>query len=329
VGWLTRKFGLTCDNLLSARVVLASGEVVRASQATHPDLFWGLRGGGGNFGIVSEFTFRCHPLPPKLPVGVAYWPIREARTVLRVYSQLMPSQSDEMKATVFFTRAPADSRLPPSVVGKPVLMILQVRADADKDAAIRAFQPLLRASRPSLTWLESIDFLALQQLDDAVSGPGKGNYTKGGYLDDLTEDVIAALLAGAEEILNDETVIEVIPHGGAQLRLSDAETAFPDRTAAYSFNIYSRWPLKEPGDPHIEWARRSFERLAPFASRGVYTNFFSSDEGRERVLAAYGSRKYTQLSRLKAAYDPGNLFSLNSNILPADEGASRTQPQTR
>jgi FAD/FMN-containing dehydrogenase len=317
VGWLTRKFGLTCDNLVSARVVLASGDVVTASESSLPDLFWGLRGGGGNFGVVTEFTFRTHQLPTSIPVGIAYWPLAQAPSVLRVYREHMPEQPDEMKATLVVCSAPADSGVPADLVGQPALMIVQAWAGADVLAAERAFQPLLRAAPVATGRLEPMPFVTLQRLDDASAAHGKNNYTKGGYIADISDAVIDVLMEGGNELVDDESIIEVIPHGGAQLRLGPDDTAFPDRDAAYSFNVFSRWPPGEPNTPHVEWTRRYHERLDAYSSGGVYTNFFSADEGHERVLAAYGQAGYSRLSKVKSRYDPDNIFALNGNIRPA------------
>jgi FAD/FMN-containing dehydrogenase len=317
VGWLTRRFGLTCDNMLHARVVLANGEVVIADEDQHPDLFWGLRGGGGNFGVVTEFTFRSHRFPTSVPVATAYWSLEDAPAVLRVYREHMPAQPDEMKATVVVCKVPRGAGLPDHLVGRSALMILQVWAGTDLDAARAAFQPLLDAAPALAANLEVMSYVAVQRLDDAIAAHGKGNYTKGGYLADLQDGVIEGLVDGAREFVGEESIIEVIPHGGAQLRVGSDDSAFPDRDAAYSFNVYSRWPLSQSGDQHIDWARRYHERLDRYASGGVYTNFFAVDESEDRVRAAYGPVKYERLAALKADYDPTNVFALNSNIRPA------------
>jgi FAD/FMN-containing dehydrogenase len=321
VGWLTRKFGLTCDNVAAFRVVLASGETVVADEESRPDLYWALRGGGGNFGVVTEFAYRCHPFPTAIPVGVGYWPLADAEAVLRAHSELLGERPDEWKATTFVLRPKAASGVPAEMVGQPCLMIIQVWAGDDLEAAERAFAPYRQAAMPGLAVVEPMDYVALQTLEDENAGHGKCNYTKGGYLDDeLGDGAIEALLTSAEEILNEESIVEIIPHLGAQLRLGDDDTAFPDRRAAYSFNVYARWSTEEEDDPHIAWVRRAFDRLDAHAGDGVYVNFFNPHEGgdNDRVLAAFGRERYARLAALKHRYDPTNLFSLNPNIFPAE-----------
>jgi hypothetical protein len=200
-------------------------------------------------------------------------------------------------------------------------MVLQVWADADLQAADRSFDLYRDAATPAGATVEFMPFTALQSITDDAAGPGRCNYTKGGYLDDdFGDGVIAAMVESAEEMLNDNSLIEVIPHGGAQLNVGDDDTAFPDRRAAYSFNVFARWPLEDDDDAHIAWARTAFDRLDRHAGDGVYVNFFNPHEGgdQSRVLAAFGRERYDKLAALKARYDSGNVLSLNPNIFPAE-----------
>ncbi len=321
VGWLSRKFGLTCDNVAAFRVVLPSGEAVVADESQNQDLYWGLRGGGGNFGIVTEFTYRCHAFPTEIPVGLGFWPLADAEAVLRAQAARMPEQPDEWKATTFVIRPAPGSPAPAELIGKPTLMVVQVWAGDDLAAAERSFDLYRDAATPAGATVELMPFTDLQKMSDEAGGPGRCNYTKGGYLDDdLGDGAIAAMVESAEEMLNDNSLIEVIPHGGAQLRIDDDDTAFPDRQAAYSFNVFARWPLDEDEAEHIAWARTAFDRLDRHAGDGVYVNFFNPHEGgdQSRVLAAFGRQRYDRLAALKARFDPGNVLSLNPNIFPAE-----------
>ncbi len=231
VGWLSRKFGLTCDNVAAFRVVLPSGEIVTADESQNTDLYWGLRGGGGNFGIVTEFVYRSHPFPTEIPVGLGFWPLDRRRG-----GAPRPRRADARTAR----RVEGDHLRPPPgrrLAGAPRagrqarrLMVLQVWADDDLAAADRSFDLYRDAATPALATVEPMAFTTLQSLSDDAAGPGRCNYTKGGYLDDdFGDGAIAAMIESAEEMLNDNSLIEVIPHGGAQLGIGDEDTAFPDR----------------------------------------------------------------------------------------------------
>jgi len=321
VGWLTRNFGLTCDNVAFFRVVTAAGETVVASEDENPDLYWGLRGGGGNFGVVTEFGYRCHPFPTEIPVAVTYWTLADAPAVLRRHSELMPERPREWKATVFVSRPSAERGVPAEMVGKPCMSMVQVWAGSELADAEAQLAPLHEVAKPAFEQFGFMPYMQLQTIEDENAGRGKNNYTKGGYLDDVLGDgAIEALLTSAEELQNEESIVEIIPHGGAQLDLGDEDTAFPDRASLYSFNVYARWPLAEANDAHIAWVRRAFDRLDAHAGDGVYVNFFNPHDGgdQDRVLQAFGRERYDKLAGLKHRYDPTNLFSLNPNIFPAE-----------
>jgi FAD/FMN-containing dehydrogenase len=318
VGWLTRKYGLTCDSLREARVVTPAGEVLTASADSNPELHWGLRGGGGNFGVCTEFTFACHPVPRRLPVGFGVWALDDAPAVLRRYRELMPEQPDEVKGTVFFIKADDRLGVDREHVGRHVVAIVQPWIGEDPEAAERAFAPLLEAAPAIRGEVTPMRWLDLQTMEDDVSGHGKGNYTKGGYLDEISDGLIEVVVEAARAMPGAESQLEIIPHGGAQLAVAEADSAFSDRAAAYSFNVYSRWPAADDPGPYVGWSRGTHAAMEPYVGAGVYTNFFAVDDGQDRVLAAYGAEKYERLARLKATYDPGNVLALNQNIRPAD-----------
>ena len=322
VGWLTRKYGLTCDSLLEARVVTPAGDVLTASAGSNPELFWGLRGGGGNFGVVTQFTFRCHDVPQVLPVGVGMWSLHDAPEVMHAYRELMPEQPDDVKGTLFFIRADARLGVADEYLGEPVVVVVQPWIGDDAEAAERAFAPLLAAASPVIGEIRPMRWLDLQTMEDDISGHGKGAYTKGGYLDRISDELIEVAIEAARQMPGAQCQLEVIPHGGAQLAVDEDESAFSDRDKPYSFNVYSRWsPQSDDAGRFVDWTRGTYNAMKPFIGSGVYTNFFAVDDGQDRVIAAYGPKKYERLARLKAIHDPRNVLALNQNIKPAAPAA--------
>ena len=324
MGWTTRKYGLTCDNLLRARLITVEGEVVEASQSENADLYWALRGGGGNFGVVTEFEFRCHPLRREIPVGLVCKPLSEAPEFLRMYREYMPSQPNEMKTTVVVRRGLPWPGVPEELVGKEVITGLMVWIGEDEDAAREAFRPLVEtgAGGSNFGWMSFID---LQSSADTIQLKGWGNYTKGGYLYEIPDGAIDALVEAGEAITSDESLIEIIPQLGAQLDLDEDDTAFTNRDAPYAYNVMARWDVRDEWQQHIDWARNSFASLQPFAGAGVYTNFFSVGD-QDRVKEAFGA-KYDRLVALKTTYDPGNVLALSEgSIPPAVSGAGAGAP---
>lgn len=310
MGWTTRRYGLTCDNLVRARLLTVNGEVVEATESQDAELYWGLRGGGGNFEIVTEFEFRCHPLRRVIPMGFVVKPLEHAAQFLRVYREHMAVQPDEMKTTVVVRTALAWPGVPADLVGRPVVTGLMVWIGEGEPAARKAFQTLVDAAPGGGSFFDWIPFVELQSLADRIMGKGAGNYTKGGYFDELSDGAIEALMSGCEAMTSAEALIEVIPQRGAQLRLSEDETAFGNRDAAYAYNVMSRWDISSEREPHIDWARTSFAALQPYAGPGVYINFFSVGE-QDRVLEAFGEEKYGRLRALKEKYDPANVLAQN------------------
>jgi hypothetical protein len=230
----------------------------------------------------------------------------------------MPQQPNEVKGTLFFVVADPSLGVPGAFVGEPVLVLVQPWIGADEQAARGAFSALRNAATPLVGEIAMTRWLDLQTREDAISGHGKGNYTKGGYLDAIDDELIEAMLESARQMPGDMCQLELIPHGGAQLNVAEDDSAFADRDAPYSFNVFSRWSVEtDDAARFIEWSRSTHAAMRPYARSGVYTNFFAADDGQDRVLAAFGREKYSRLAQLKAEYDPQNVLAFNQNILPA------------
>jgi FAD/FMN-containing dehydrogenase len=315
MGWLTRKFGLTCDNMLSAQVVLADGSVITASAQETPDLFWALRGAGANFGAVTEFEFAAHRLGTTVPVGIAVYRIEEAASVFAHYERTMRRSTDDLKATIYLRRATADLGVPQDVIEAPVCMLVSVWTGDARDA--RAVNEELWSGAPKLSGgVQMLPYLELQSMNDAVMADGACNYTKGGYLGRIGDSCAESLIESARMLPSAVSVIEIAYQHGAQDRLDEHATAFPDRHADHFINVLTRWRPGDDEQPHIDWARETFRAITPWQTRGLYSNFMAIDDD-HRVRDVYGSNKYDKLTAVKAEYDPDNIFNRNPNIPPA------------
>jgi FAD/FMN-containing dehydrogenase len=313
-GWLTRKHGLTCDNLLSARVILADGSVVRASADENPDLYWALRGAGSNFGVVTEFEFTTHVVAQPLPVGTALFRLDEAADAIAHYDRTMRHAPDDLKVVVYLRRALAEPGVPDDLVDAPVCQMVSVWTGAVADAR-SVNEELLRAAPQVFSGIQSVPFLDLQSANDDLLGPGACNYTKGGYLGEITGDCIGALIEAARRLPSATSVLEISYQHGAQDRLAEDDTAFPDRHADHFLNVLTRWDPSTDGSPHIDWARETFASTSGWYSGGIYSNFLAYDDD-ARVRETYRNGKYERLAALKAKYDPDNVFNSNPNIVP-------------
>ncbi|HEX5506096.1 MAG TPA: FAD-binding oxidoreductase, partial [Thermomicrobiales bacterium] len=315
-GWLMRKYGLTIDNLLAVELVTADGRLLRASAAERPDLFWGLRGGGGNFGVVTAFTYRLQPVGPIVLGGPLIYTLDRAGAALRAYRDFMAAAPDELTAFAVFATIPSVPPFPERLHGRPALAIDLCYAGPLEEgegvvAPLRAFGP------PALDLVGPIPYLVRQRMLDGTAPRGRHHYSRSGYLRDLPDAVIAALVAGFARVPSPLAQIFLARLGGAVARASEMATAFSGRDAAYLFWILGTWPPAGTAGPNQRWVRALAAALTPHATGGVYVNLIDRDEGRERVRAAYGAATYARLARLKAAYDPDNLFRLNHNIAPA------------
>ena len=314
IGWLMRRHGLTCDNLLSAEVVTAGGKLVRASAAPGDDgeLFWGLRGGGGNFGVVTTFEYRLHPVTTILG-GMLMFQSPRAADVLRAYRTLVADAPDELTTLFAFLYAPPAPFIPEPLRGKPVVAILVCHCGSPEQAA-RDVAPF-RALRADGDLLGPMPYAALQGMLDPGAPPGLQNYFKSAYLPALTDAAVDALVAQGARLPPPMCQIHLHHMGGAVSRVAEDATAFANRDNTFTMNIIATFADPAQTATHVAWARDAAAAVAPFTSGGVYVNFLG-DEGADRVRAAYGPVKFARLSALKKRLDPHNLFRLNQNIPP-------------
>jgi len=315
IGWLMRKHGATVDNLLSVDLVTADGDVLTASEDENPDLFWGVRGGGGNFGIVTSFEYRLHPVGPVVLAGPVYHPLEDARAVLRFYREFIAAAPDEL-TTIFNLRvAPPLPFLPEEVHGKPIVMVGACYAGPVEDG-IEVVRPLKEFGSPIVDLLEPKPYTALQSMFDLSVPHGWHYYWKSVELPPLDDSSIDTLVEHASTLTSPKSYCIVFHLGGALGRVGEDETAFSQRDAAHNVNICAVWTEDDPeGERHVDWARDFFSAMRPHAGDRVFLNFLG-DEGASRVRQAYGERKYERLAALKRAYDPTNFFRLNQNIEP-------------
>jgi FAD/FMN-containing dehydrogenase len=315
VGRLMRRFGLTVDSLLSAEVVTADGDVLTASADEHPDLFWGLRGGGGNFGVVTAFTFACHVLSEVL-ILATFHPLDRARAVLERGRDAMagPAAPDALLWTSFLRKAPPAPWMPPALVGTPGVLSL-VEWSGDRAEGAPLLEAIGKELAPAASSLDPWPFLAIQTLTDDLFAAGQQTYIKAGFATALTDGLIDALLGAAAGVGSPLSQIEVLALGGAIARVGAGATAFPHRDAAWLLNIPAMWT--DPGDTEAEvaWARASYAALAPHLTGGTYVNFMAGDE--DGVGAGVHARTLARLQAVKATYDPNNVFRLNQNVAPS------------
>jgi FAD/FMN-containing dehydrogenase len=315
VGRLMRRYGLTIDSLLSAQVVTADGEILRASADEHADLFWALRGGGGNFGVVTEFEFTLHELS-ELLILATFHPLGEARPVIERGRREMadPAARDELLWTSFLRRASDVPWMPPGLIGRHGIMSL-VEWSGDL-AEGRAVLARIRAElQPAASDLSVVPFLVMQTITDDLFAHGLRTYIKAGFAADLPGGLIDALLERAASIQSPISQVELLALGGAIARVDSGATAFPFRQARWLINIPATWRDAADDEREIAWARATYAAVKPYLSEGNYVNFMGDDED-DTAAGAYG-RTIERLQRIKAVYDPDNVFQLNQNIKPA------------
>jgi len=320
IGWLRNKFGLSSDNMSSAEVVTADGNLLNASASGNEDLLWALRGGGGNFGVVTSLELALHSVGPLVPVVFSFYPLAQARSILRQWREWLPSAPEDASTEILTWTAPASPALPPAVHHQEVVIAAGVYAGDEQEGA-RVLQPLRVFGEPLAEIAASIPYVALQSAFDA-SLPNTGEviaYWKSLYLDNLSDSAIEIMADCAENRSSRSTMVFVQHLGGAIRRIRADETAFAVRDASFVMNFMGDWRDPLETTRHIKWVREAWNRLAPHSTGGVYLNYLGREERDADALvrAAYCSN-YGRLAEIKRKYDPTNLFRLNQNIRPAE-----------
>jgi hypothetical protein len=313
IGWLMRKHGLTIDRLLSVELVTAEGELVTASESENPDLFWGVRGGGGNFGIVTEFEFRLEPVGPMVVAGPVFWRMEDSPEVLRFYRDWVAEAPDELMTIVIHRKAPPLDFVPAELHGEPVVAVVCCYA-GDIAKGKKVVEPLKRFRSPVLDLLEPKPFLQHQAMFDPSFPKGWWYYMRACDVAELSDEVIDTTVEHSLRIRSPKTAFPIWQRGGAAARVGEDETAFGGRDAAFTFNVTAMTEGPEGFEEEREWARGLWSALEPHHT-SVYVNFLM-DEGEDRVREAYGPKKYDRLKALKRTWDPENVFRLNQNIRP-------------
>ena len=309
-GWLSTKHGLTCDNLLSADVVTADGALLTASESENSDLFWGLRGGGGNFGIVTSYELRLHPVGPLIYAGLMLFDRSRAADAMTAYRQLVDDPPDELSTGAVHVTAPPAPFVPENLHGKPALAFL-FSYSGDLAEGEKLAQGL-RDAGPAADVVGPMPYRAFQAMLDGLNPPGLRNYVRGEHLKGLDDGFVDTFLNLSTEGLHPLTVLIIFQHGGAVSRVPDEATAFAHRGAAFMFHPICNWDDPADDEKHIGWSRASSATVEPFKTGGVYLNFMTDDA----VRAGYGDAKYQRLVELKRKYDPDNVFRFNQNIKP-------------
>jgi FAD/FMN-containing dehydrogenase len=313
-GWLSRKYGMTIDNLLSADVVLADGKPVRASETENADLFWGLRGGGGNFGIVSRFEFQLHPVGPDLLSGLIVYPFDQAKSVITQFARFTETMPNELNVWMVTRKAPPLPFLSAEVHGKEII-VLAICYAGDPATGEKLIEPLRGFGTPHGEHVGVQPYVAWQQAFDPLLVKGARNYWKSHNFTRLSEGAIDAIVEYASKLPSPHCEIFVGTIGGQTTKVAPDAMAYSSRDANYVMNVHGRWETAAEDESVINWAREFFAKSRPFSSGGAYINFMTEEET-DRVASAYGPA-YDRLVQLKKKYDPTNFFRMNQNIKPA------------
>lgn len=311
-GWLSRKYGMTIDNLQSVDVVTADGELVHASEDENPDLFWGLRGGGGNFGIATSFEFELHEVGPEILAGLIVYPAADAKAVVRHWRDFVADAPVDLSVWVLAATAPPFPFIPEEHHGSTVLAVVPVYT-GDPDDGMALVEPLREFGEPVADNVGPRPYAAWQQYFDPANTSGARNYWKSLNFAEFSDDVIDTFLEYGLDLPTPESKIGVAHLGGATSRVPGDATAYPHRDAEFVMNITPRWTVPEQDDECIEWAREAHAALTDHSTAGTYVNFITEKTGEEEF--AY-RENYDRLVELKTEYDPENVFRLNQNVAP-------------
>ncbi len=312
IGWMMRKHGLACDNLIAADMVTADGQIVHASETENPELLWGLRGGGGNFGVVTEFEYRLHPVSQVFG-GLVAWPADAGRDVLKFWREWSLTAPDDVCTMAAFLYAPPEPFVPPEVVGHPIFAI----ACCHLDPAGRAEDDLrpLRDLGPAVDVLGPMPYTAIQGMFDAGTPRGSHNYWRSGYVQALTDDAIETIMGAVPGIPDPMGQLHIHQMGGAMSRVPQGATAFGNRDVPFLMNYIGLWLDAAEDEKNTAWVKQASDAMAPFSTGARYVNFLA-DEGDAGVASAYEAETFARLQGLKAKYDPTNFFHLNQNVRP-------------
>jgi FAD/FMN-containing dehydrogenase len=315
IGWLQRKYGLACDNLRSADVVTVDGSFVHASESENSELLWALRGGGGNFGIVTSFEFELHPVGPEVMAGLMFFPGERAKEILTFYRDFYEQASNEVTLAAVMRLAPPAPFLPEEFHGQPIIALAGMHAGS-LDQAAEDLSSIKELTDPIADLMAPRTYVQMQTLLDASWQPGFQNYWKAEYLKGLPDEAIDVLVAHLAKITSPLSDFKIPFLGGAISDVPETDSAYGHRDAPMILNINARWTDASDADRHIAWTRDLWQAMQPYSGGGTYTNFTSVDD-QDRTQDSYGEAKYRRLSELKRRYDPENILHLNQNILPA------------
>lgn len=315
-GWIERKCGITCDSLISAEVVTADGRVLRASADENADLFWGLKGGGGNFGVVTEFEFRLHPVGPIVYAGMILHPRADAPRLLRSYRDFMAQAPDEVGGGFSLLTAPPEQFVPEEARGQPAAGLLMVYVGDPREGE-RVLTPLVEWGEPWLKMVQPMPYTAVQQMVDPGHPWGISEYAKADYLAELPDEAIDAMVDKVAQVRSPFTAVHLCPLGGAFARADRSTMALEAPNVAWYYMCEALWMDPAQAEHETGWARALMQTMRPWTVGKALPNFISKDEGHDRLRASYGDEKFEQLVALKDKFDPHNVFSLNQNVPPS------------